>query len=192
VDTTLTTRFQDAAAWAAELHNDHVRKGTPIPYVSHLFAVASLVLEDGGTEDEAIAALLHDAVEDGKTSSDDIRARYGDVVADIVDACSDTDEIPKPPWRARKEAYIAHLWDASDGALRVSCADKLHNARSLLADYREIGEELWTRFNVDARNADAQLWYYESLVAVFEARRPESRATTELARTVGELRTLTG
>jgi len=186
----LSERFGDAAAWAAQLHADHLRKGTTIPYVSHLFAVASLVLEDGDTEDEAIAALLHDAVEDGKTTLDDITARFGSTVGEIVDACSDTDEIPKPPWRARKVAYIDHLRDPNiaPGALRVSNADKVHNARCLFADYRAVGEDLWSRFNADAQSADAQLWYYENLAAAFQELRPESRLAQELSDTVAALR----
>ena len=186
----LTERFADAAQWAAQLHRDHLRKGTGIPYVSHLFAVASLVLEDGGGEDEAIGALLHDAVEDDKTSLDAIRARYGSDVADIVEACSDSSGSPKPPWRDRKTKYIAHLREPTTpkGALRVSNADKLHNARSLLADYREDGENLWHRFNPDAQSADAQLWYYGELVDAFMELRPESRLANELSDTVEQLR----
>jgi hypothetical protein len=190
VSAILSNRFGEAAAWASELHNDHLRKGTAIPYVSHLFAVASLVLEDGGSEDEAIAALLHDAVEDDKTTLDEIGARYGAAVAAMVDACSDTIETPKPPWRGRKAGYIAHLYDphTPEGALRVSAADKVHNARCVLADYKAIGDELWLRFNPDAQSADAQLWYYEALVEAFAQRRPESRLTEELDRIVSELR----
>ena len=174
-----TDRLEEGAAWAAQLHNGHLRKGTTIPYVSHLFAVASLVLEDGGTEDEAIAALLHDAVEDGKTTLDAIGERFGAEVAAIVEACSDTVVNPKPPWRERKERYVAHLYDEATpaGALRVSAADKVHNARCILADFKAIGDELWSRFNVDAQSADAQLWYYENLVDAFTARRPDSALT---------------
>jgi (p)ppGpp synthase/HD superfamily hydrolase len=189
----LSERFGEAAAWATDLHADHLRKGTSIPYVSHLFAVASLVLEDGGGEDEAIAALLHDSVEDDKTTLDAIESRFGADVRAMVDACSDTTETPKPPWRGRKERYIAHLHDpaTSSGALRVSAADKVHNARCLLADYKSIGEDLWQRFNPDAQSAEMQLWYYESLVAAFETRRPDSALTAELARIVAELREAT-
>lgn len=189
--TVLTKRFREAAAWAAAIHNTHYRKGTDIPYVSHLFAVAALVLEDGGTEDEAIAALLHDAVEDGQATLEEIRADFGDEVAQIVDACSDTDVIPKPPWKQRKQHYLDHLREgATESALRVSNADKLHNARSLLADYRATGDELWTRFNEDAQSATMQLWYYGELVDVFCERRTNSRLPEELARVVGELQAL--
>src|SRR5436305_1611196 len=114
--TVLTKRFRDTAAWAAAIHNTHYRKGTDIPYVSHLFAVAAMVLDDGGSEEEAIAALLHDAVEDGKAVLAEIRADFGDSVADIVEACSDTDVIPKPPWKERKQRYIAHLGTATPEA----------------------------------------------------------------------------
>lgn len=194
----LTERFADAAAWAATIHNDHVRKGNNIPYVSHLFAVASLVLEDGGNEDEAIGALLHDAVEDNKTTIAEVRARYGDTVAGIVAACSDTDSAEdefvteKKPWRQRKEHYITHLLDdaTTPSALRVSNADKVHNARCILADYRRIGDELWTRFNKDAANAEAQLWYYGLLADAFLARRPESPLAKELDELVRHLRNL--
>jgi (p)ppGpp synthase/HD superfamily hydrolase len=151
--------------------------------------VASLVLEDGGGEDEAIAALLHDAVEDGKATIGEIRERFGDGVGDIVMECSDTEgEDEKPPWRGRKERYIAHLATASDEALRVSNADKVHNVRSMLADYREVGEALWERFNEDANSAEVQLWYYDQLVQAFRDRRGEARLVNELARTVNELR----
>ncbi|MDP1793262.1 MAG: HD domain-containing protein [Acidimicrobiales bacterium] len=190
----MTDRFGDAAKWAAELHRDHKRKGNNVPYVSHLFAVASLVLEDGGSEDEAIGALLHDAVEDGKTTFGAIRERFGDAVTEIVRTCSDTDgddnEIveAKKPWRERKEAYVAHLHDATDSALRVSNADKVHNARCILADYREYGDELWTRFNADAQSAEAQLWYYEQLADAFSARRAGSPLAKQLRSVVDELR----
>lgn len=188
-------RFAEAAAWAAQLHSDHVRKGPQeIPYVSHLFAVASLVFEDGGGDDEAIAALLHDAVEDRKTTLPAIEARFGPVVAGIVEACSDTvtTEGDKEDWRFRKEHYIAHLLDpaTSEGALRVSNADKVHNARCILADYRSIGEELWGRFNEEAQSAELQLWYYENLAGAFRARRPGSELSAELDRVVGEIRRL--
>jgi hypothetical protein len=190
----LSDRFGAAAAWANELHGEHVRKGSQIPYVSHLFAVASLVLEDGGNEDQAIAALLHDAVEDGKTELPEIKSRFGADVAAMVEACSDTLVNPKPPWRNRKQAYIDHLNDprTSEGALRVSAADKVHNARCILADYRAIGDELWTRFNPDAQSGETQLWYYEHLIEAFEARRPNSQLTLDLRRTVNTLRDLVG
>ena len=144
----LTQRFIEALAYATEVHAGQSRKGTSVPYVSHVLAVCSLVLEDRGGEDEAIAALLHDAVEDGggQPRLEDIRRRFGDRVAEIVWTCSDTDETPKPPWKDRKTRYIAHVRAAGPDARRVSCADKLHNARSILRDYRALGERLWDRF----------------------------------------------
>ena len=130
----MTDRFDRALVYATNAHASHVRKGTTTPYVSHLLMVTGLVLEHGGTEDEAIAALLHDAVEDagGKPRLDDIRARFGDVVSDIVHGCSETDETPKPDWIVRKRAYVAHLPGASASIRLVSSADKLANVRSII------------------------------------------------------------
>src|SRR6185503_9823772 len=129
----LSQRFESALVFAARLHGRQLRKGTCVPYVSHLLAVASLVLEDGGDEDEAIAALLHDAVEDqgGLPTLDRIRAEFGARVADIVLGCTDADSLPKPPWRERKERHLSHLRTAPDGVRRVSAADTLHNARAI-------------------------------------------------------------
>ena len=145
----LSPRFEDALVYATQIHAHQHRKGTGIPYVSHLMAVASLVLEHGGTETEAIGALLHDAAEDagGSGRTEDIRLRFGPDVAAIVEGCSDTDVTPKPPWKERKIAYIEHIAAASDSVRLVSAADKLHNARAILKDYRELGESLWDRFN---------------------------------------------
>jgi len=181
----LTQRFTDALGYATDVHARQSRKGTSVPYVSHVLAVCSLVLEDGGGEDEAIAALLHDAVEDGggQPRLDDIRRRFGDRVAEIVWACTDTDETPKPPWKDRKTRYIAHVREAGPDARRVSCADKLHNARSILRDYRALGEPLWDRFS---GSAEDNLWYYRSLVEAF--RQPDrSPLVAELERVVAEL-----
>jgi (p)ppGpp synthase/HD superfamily hydrolase len=185
----LGERFASAVAWASALHADQVRKATNIPYVAHVISVAALVLEDEGSEDEAIAALLHDAVEDGHATLDEIGGRYGPTVAGIVAACTDTiegSERGPGDWRERKEQYLEHLRAPSvtDGALRVSSADKLHNARSILADLRRLGPSLWDRFNT---GVDDQLWYYRGLVDAFEARRPDSPLTTELARTVANI-----
>jgi (p)ppGpp synthase/HD superfamily hydrolase len=156
-----------------------------VPYVTHVLGVCALVLEDGGGEDEAIAALLHDAVEDGGGPPvlAEIRRRFGERVAEIVWACSDTDERPKPPWKERKARYIDHIRVAGPDARRVSCADKLHNARSILRDYRLEGERLWKRFNAPP---EEQLWYYRSLVEAFEqpGRTP---LVDELERVVGQL-----
>jgi len=166
VNVVLGPRFEEALGLACELHREQWRKGSGTPYVAHLLSVASLVLEHGGGEDEAIAGLLHDAVEDqgGKATLERIRGRFGDGVAEIVAACSDSDTVPKPPWKERKEQYLKHLVDATPRARLVSAADKLHNARSVLADYRVIGEELWERFQ---GGREGTLWYYRALVGAF-------------------------
>ena len=186
----LTTRFEEALVFTTQLHAPQVRKGTDIPYVSHLLAVAGLALEYGANEDQAIAALLHDAVEDqgGAPTLAEIRRRFGETVAEIVDGCSDTDVIPKPPWRERKEAYIAHLFQASPGVRLVSACDKLHNARSILADYRVRGDEVFKRFR---GGKEGVLWYYRSLVTVFRATETEPiLLIDELERVVAELEQL--
>lgn len=171
-------RFTDAVAHALELHGEQVRKATSIPYMSHLLSVCSLVLEDGATEDEAIAALLHDGPEDqgGQATLDEIRRRFGSEVTAMVDGLSDTLEHPKPPWRDRKEAYLRRLRHEPESVLRVSLADKLHNLRSVATDLALMGDDLWSRFNADR---DAQAWYYRELLAVFEDRIPSSRNLQE-------------
>ena len=181
----LSPDFVDALSFAAQLHNAQTRKGTEIPYISHLLGVAGLVLEFGGSEDEAIAALLHDAVEDqgGQPTLDRIRRRFGQTVADIVDGCSDADVWPKPPWRARKEAYIAHIAGASSSIRLVSTADKIHNATAILRDYRRIGEAVWDRFK---GGRDGTLWYYRALVDATRAA-GQSAIVDELDRLVCEL-----
>lgn len=164
----LTTRFEAALALAARLHADQVRKGTRIPYIAHLLSVAGIALDYGADEDEAIAALLHDAVEDqgGTEILDRIRGRFGSGVAEIVLACSDTTETPKPPWCERKQAYVAHIATASPSARLVSAADKLHNARSILAEFDALEGEEWKRFT---GGRDGTLWYYRALVDAFRA-----------------------
>jgi (p)ppGpp synthase/HD superfamily hydrolase len=181
----LTSRFDEALAYAVELHRHQPRKGTGVPYVSHLLSVAALVLEHGGTEDQAIAALLHDAVEDqgGKPTAAAIRARFGDPVADIVDGCTDTDQTPKPPWRARKEAYLARVRHEPAHVRLVSAADKLHNARTMVTDLRIHGPALWERFNA---GRDETLWYLGALVEAFREA-GTAPVVEELARTVAEL-----
>jgi GTP pyrophosphokinase len=183
----LSPRFDEALQLAHTLHRDQRRKGTAIPYVAHLLSVAALVIEHGGEEEEAIAALLHDAIEDqgGSLARDQIRARFGERVAMIADGCTDAVGTPKPPWRERKEAHLAHLATASRSVLLVACADKLHNARTLVADYRVIGEELWERFH---GGRDGTLWYYRSASAMFLAAENAPRLLAdELERTVAEL-----
>jgi GTP pyrophosphokinase len=184
----LTSRFEDALIYATRLHAAQVRKATAVPYVAHLLGVAAIVLENGGDEDEAIAALLHDAVEDqgGAATREEIRRRFGERVTAIVDGCTDTDVTPKPPWRARKEAYIAHVRHADRSVRLVSAADKLYNVRSLARDYRQLGEELWARFN---GGRDGTLWYYRGLVDAFRAA-GSTPLVEELARTVDELESL--
>lgn len=186
----LGERFDEALATAAELHRRQTRKDSGVPYVSHLLAVAALVLEDGGSENEAIAGLLHDAVEDqgGLETLERIRRQFGDEVAELVLALSDTVESPKPPWRERKVEHLAHLEDAPYPVLRVAAADKLHNARALLGDYVRHGEAVWDRFNAPAPD---QLWYYRSLADLF-ARRLGGLLSGELSRVVGDLEWLIG
>ena len=186
---TLSPRFAQAMTYASIAHSDQVRKGTEIPYVSHLLAVAGLVLEHGGDEDEAIAALLHDAVEDagGQARLASLRQRFGDRVAQIVLDCTDTDVTPKPPWRARKETYIAHLANASLSARLVSCCDKLHNARCIVADLRTQGEHVWAKFN---GGRDGTLWYYATILAEYQRLDVSPPLVEELARTVETMLTL--
>ncbi len=171
--TVLTDRFDRALLYATHVHGGQVRKGTPVPYVAHLLAVAATVLEYGGDEDLAIAALLHDSVEDqgGKARSEDVRNRFGPRVARIVEACSDSladtaGGERKAHWQERKEAYIAHLRTADEDILRVSLADKVHNARAILRDLRkpEVGEKIWSRFS---QPKERTLWYYRSLADSF-------------------------
>jgi (p)ppGpp synthase/HD superfamily hydrolase len=181
-------KFEEALKYAARAHRDQTRKGTNVPYVTHLLAVASIVGENGGTEDEVVAALLHDAPEDqgGEARLEDIRERFGDEVAGIVAANSDTFEHPKPPWRERKEAYVARVTREPRSARLVSAADKLHNARSVLADLRSVGDDLWQRFN---GGKEGTLWYYRALVEAFE-NAGSNPVVEELDRVVGELERL--
>lgn len=181
----LTQRYADALQLAWQLHRTQYRKGTRIPYVSHLIAVSSLALEHGANEDEAIAALLHDAVEDagGKPTLEMIRTRFGDAVAAIVDGCTDAYAEPKPDWRPRKEAYLAHLAEASASVRLVSASDKLHNAHSILFDLRVHGPALWSRFTP---GKGGSLWYYRALVHAF-ARHGCTPLVEELDRTVAEI-----
>lgn len=164
-------RFGEAVSYAVRVHAGQHRSGTDQPYVSHLLRVAGLVIEDGGSEDEAIAALLHDAAEDqgGRTRLSDIRRRFGPAVTEIVHACTDSYEDPKPPWRLRKQRYLAHLSDAPAAALRVSLADKLDNVRTLVRDYRTHGEQLWLR---SGKGKDDVRWYYRTLATRFSELHP--------------------
>ena len=160
---TLTRRFDEAFVYAHETHADQSRKGSGVPYVGHLMGVASIVIDDGGNEDEAIAALLHDAAEDrgGRSRLDDIRTRFGDAVAKIVEDCTDSWDTPKAPWAVRKQQYVEHARSLGPSSLRVSAADKVHNAYAILRDLRNVGEKVWERFNA---SADDIVAYYQGLV----------------------------
>ena len=192
---TLGERFDRALAWASELHRDQRRKGSDVPYVAHLLAVAAIAIEHGATEDEAIAALLHDAIEDQAASfggaprlREEIRARFGEVVLATVEGCTDADTIPKPPWKQRKQAFLEKLAVAPRSVLLVACADKLHNARSTVADLAAATdrEAYWKRFN---GGREGTLWYYRSLAKILLERFPGS-LSEELARAVLELSSL--
>ncbi|OAI38729.1 phosphohydrolase [Actinobacteria bacterium SCGC AG-212-D09] len=181
----LGKRFEEALQFAAATHRTDVRKGSEIPYIGHLLGVCSLVIEEGGDEDEAIAALLHDAAEDqgGERMLAQISDHFGEHVAAIVRACSDTLEQPKPDWKTRKTEYLEHLEHQPPSVLRVSLADKLFNARAILRDYLQVGDELWSRFRT---GRDCQLWYYRALADAFERLLPGQMAR-ELREVVGEL-----
>lgn len=191
--------WEDALLYASHVHGDQVRKGGgEVPYISHLLSVAALVLEDGGSEEEAVAALLPDAVEDqgGQRRLDDIAHRFGPRVAQIVAGCSEWIQQPgqsegdKPSWCARKRAYLAHLREeeSDESILRVAIADKVHNARSIVADLRTHGAEMARRFNADASD---QVWYYRGLAEAFTGRgSPKMRA--ELGAAVSEMQQLFG
>jgi (p)ppGpp synthase/HD superfamily hydrolase len=188
----LTSRFTDAFAFAFEVHREQTKKSTTVPYISHLLEVAGLVLSYGGNEDQTIAALLHDSVEDhpDAASFEDIAKRFGPAVADIVESCSDSNVMPKPPWRGRKEKYIAHLRHADESVLLVAAADKLVNARTVIKDYRQVGEEVWSRFNAGKPD---QLWYYRAVTDAILAAAGDGRArplADELKRAVDELEAL--
>ncbi len=173
-----SARLAEAFAYALRLHSGQLRKRLPedptpeVPYLAHLMAVAALVLEHGGDEDEAIAALLHDGPEDqgGQATLDEIRRRFGERVAAIVGDCTDTLESPKPPWLERKRAYLTRLPEASESALLVSLADKVHNTRAIRAARRQLGERVWERFNADREGV---IWYYRSLLELYDKLAPE-------------------
>jgi (p)ppGpp synthase/HD superfamily hydrolase len=186
--TVLTDRFDRALLYATHVHGGQVRKGTGIPYIAHLLAVAATVLEYNGSEDMAIAGLLHDAVEDqgGEPRLSDIRNRFGSRVADIVRSCSDSvvnssSGQKKEDWRIRKTRYIDHLGLVDQETLLVSLSDKVHNARSILRDLRkpEIGEAIWDRFN---NSKSDSLWYYREVANAFMRYLPG-----QLANELGEI-----
>jgi (p)ppGpp synthase/HD superfamily hydrolase len=186
--TILTDRFDRALLYATHVHGGQTRKGTGTPYIAHLLAVAATVLEYGGDEDLAIAGLLHDSVEDqgGKARLEDVRNRFGERVARVVEACSDSLADTgagerKAGWQERKDKYLAHLKTADEDILRVSLADKVHNARAILRDLRkpEIGEKIWSRFS---QPKERTLRYYTSLAEIFRKKRPG-----QLAEELGEI-----
>ena len=179
-----TNRFDQALAMAIDKHRSQFRKGSDIPYISHLMTVSGLVLENGGDEDQAIAGLLHDAVEDagGLETLEEIRVQFGDRVANIVWDCTDAWENPKPPWKDRKDAYVAKLPTKHPDSLLVSLADKVHNARAIRDDYREIGDEIWNRF---AGGKEGTIWYYRALSQTFSEVMP-GRLADALARLAAE------
>ncbi len=183
--TLLTHRFDCALVYASAIHRQQRRKGTEIPYVSHLLGVSSLVLEHGGDEDQAIAALLHDAAEDqgGEARLDDIRVQFGERVAEIVEHCTDSWIEPKPEWRERKEAYLASLNNKPLASLLVSLADKTHNASAIASDLRVHGHALWDRFT---GGRDGSLWYYRALADIFADRLP-GELSNRLSRLVSEM-----
>lgn len=184
----LTHRFEAALVYACQLHAHQIRKSSRVPYFSHLMSVAALVLEDGGDEDQAIAALLHDAVEDrgGVATREEIRRRFGDRVTAFVDGCTETDEQPKPPWQERKLRYLEQMRRASPEVRRISLADKLHNARSLLVALRQAPGERWDRFK---GGKDGTLWFYRELLKIY-ASTGNDWLLEELTATVGEIENL--
>ncbi|MDB5099064.1 MAG: metal dependent phosphohydrolase [Cyanobacteria bacterium RYN_339] len=158
----LTDRYDQALVYASQLHRTQIRKGSGVPYVAHLISVSALALEHGADEDEAIAALLHDAIEDcGAEVRGPIQERFGARVLAIVEGCTDAEEQPKPAWLSRKQTYLTHLPEADRSVLLVSASDKLHNMRSILTDLRTVGDEVWSRFKA---GKPGSLWYYRSLV----------------------------
>jgi len=163
----LSPKFEQALLYAATIHAGQTRKGTTVPFLAHLMSVASIALEHGADENQAIAALLHDAVEraGGQARLEDIRARFGEKVAEIVEGCTQPRGTPEPPWRARKAAFIAHLPRSLDSVRLVAAADKLHNARTILRELRALGDSVWDRYS---GGKEGMLWYYRCLVQAFK------------------------
>jgi GTP pyrophosphokinase len=186
----ISEKFREALVYAAELHAAQFRKGSGAPYIAHLLGVTAIVLEYGGNEDEAIAALLHDAVEDqgGQPTLAAIQQRFGSRVAQIVEACTDADTVPKPPWQERKEKYLAHLAAADAGVCLVSTADKLYNLRTIVEDYRALGEDIWPRFTA---GKSGTLWYYREVTRVMR-QAWDCPLVDELSRTLEQLEQLVG
>lgn len=187
----MSQRFEQACIYAIRLHAGQVRKRSEVPYIAHLMSVCALVLEAGGDEDQAIAALLHDAVEDqgGYETLDEIRKRFGNRVASIVEGCTDAFTSPKPAWRLRKERYLEHLQRADQDVLLVSIADKLHNARCILLDLKKDGEAVWARFN---GGKEGTIWYYRSLVDIYSNYIDLTPMVSELGLVVEQITDLSG
>lgn len=184
----LSNRFTEALVYATQLHRHQVRKCSDVPYISHLLGVTALVLEDGGSEEEAIAALLHDAIEDqgGDKTRREIKAKFGDKVAEIVEGCTESDLTPKPPWKERKLATINKLRHASPEIRRVTLADKVHNARSILSDWYRIGDAVWERFKTGKSET---LWYFKSIAEV-DRELGSTPLGEELTRVIAQLESL--
>jgi (p)ppGpp synthase/HD superfamily hydrolase len=193
----LSSRFSEAVRGAADLHARQFRKGTKIPYIAHLLGVASIALHHGADEDEAIGAVLHDSIEDAPRDlgadwvRNWLRFRFGQRVLTIVEGCTDADVSPKPPWRARKEAYVARVQRKSASVVLVSAADKLHNAVSILADYREIKKKVWSRFNKEAGKAGT-IGYYRGLVTAYQRTGHHPKLVRELDAVVAQIEDETG
>ncbi len=187
----ISEKFEEALVYATQAHGNQMRKKTGIPFVAHILGVTAIALEYGASETEAISALLHDTVEDcgGADRFRDIREKFGDDVAGIVDGCTDTYETPKPPWLKRKRAYIEHLKDSDSPTRLVSASDKLHNTRAILAELRRHGTDVFDRFG---GKKDGTLWYYRTLVTAFREHGNHTDLIGELDRVVTEIEKLTG
>src|SRR5437667_5765811 len=185
----ISEKFEEALVYATQAHGNQVRKKTGIPFGAHILGVTAIALEYGANETEAISALLHDTVEDcgGAERLRDIRERFGDDVAGIVDGCTDTYETPKPPWLERKRSYIEHLKDSDSPTRLVSASDKLHNTRAILAELRRNGLEVFERF---AGKKDGTIWYYRALVSTFRQHGDHADLIEELDRVVSEIERL--
>ena len=189
---TLGPQFEEALLFAIRVHAGDLRKGTDVPYVSHLLSVCALVMEDGGDEDEAIAALLHDTLEDhpAEVTKSDLECRFGPRVADLVVRCTDTPPKyaggTKAPWQGRKDAYVEQIREEGYPLCRVALADKLHNTRAIVLDHRRFGDEVWGRFKA---TKEEQLRYHRALVEAFREARAPDHLVAELDALVSELET---
>lgn len=187
--TKLTAKYESALIFANRLHQDQIRKINGTPYVSHLLSVSAFVLEDGGSEEEAIAALLHDAIEDqgGEKTGDLIREQFGDQVADIVEGCTEKQIHPQPSWKIKKQNYLDNLKNASPEVCRVALADKLHNAISNIEEFHQHGINIWSNF---AEGEEGLIWFYDSIVKVIKETNYSGLLLDRLKRTISELKTL--